>query len=128
LLIALDSAVSAGISATVFHSFRRGLTVNERPEELRERDVECEHDPCIADHGLDLAAMADDPRIAHQAFDVTLAEPRDRLDVPAVEGLSIPLALVQDRRPREAGLSALEVESSKSLRSSRSGTPHSSSW
>ena len=62
----------------------------------------------IAD--FDLPLVADDARVAEEALHVPGAEPRHGLRVEAGERLSVALALVQDRRPGEAGLRSLEDE------------------
>ena len=91
------------------------LAVDERPEQLAERHVERERRPGVPDHGLDLAAVADDAGVAEQPLDVAFAEAGDRLDVPAGERGAVALALVQDRRPGEPGLRALEVQQLEEL-------------
>ena len=48
------------------------------------------------------------PGIGEQPLDVVGAEARDGLHVEPGEGTPVALALAQDRRPREAGLSAFE--------------------
>ena len=110
LLIACDSAVWAGISATVRQAFTFGSPSTNDQSSSVERHVQRKRRPRVVDHGLDLAAVPDDPCVAEQPLDVALAEACDRVDVPAGERRSVTLALAQDRRPREAGLRALEVE------------------
>jgi hypothetical protein len=46
--------------------------------------------------------VADDPGVAEEALDVSLAEACDLLEVEAGERLPEVLALAQDRQPREA--------------------------
>ena len=93
--------------AKVVHA---GFAADERPEQLAERHVERERRACVSDRGLDLAAVADDAGVSEQPLDVALAEARDRLDLPARKSLPVALPLVQDRRPGEPGLRALEVQ------------------
>ena len=93
--------------AKVVHA---GVAADERPEQLAERQVERERRPRVSDRGLDLAAVANDAGVSEQPLDVALAEARDRLDVPAGKRLAVTLPLVQDRRPGEPGLRALEIE------------------
>ena len=62
----------------------------------------------IADRRFDLEPVADDAGIVHQARDVALAEARDAFGIEAGERLAIAFALVENRRPRQAGLRALE--------------------
>jgi hypothetical protein len=64
----------------------------------------------FATAGLELQPVAHDGPVAEQALNVARLEPRHPLNVEARERAAVALALVQDRRPREPGLSALEHE------------------
>jgi hypothetical protein len=84
-----------------------------RPDELVQRRSvlpESERTAGVRDRGLDLAAMADDSRVAEQALHVALAEAGDALGVEVRERRSEVVALAQDRQPGQAGLEALEAE------------------
>src|SRR5919198_2680653 len=64
----------------------------------------------IRNRGLDLAAMAHDPRVTEQALDVAIAETRHGVRVEARERAAKVLPLAEDGQPREARLEALEAE------------------
>src|SRR4051812_33145575 len=82
------------------------------PEELVQRHVVAERErrARVRDRGLDLAAVADDRRVAEETLHVALAEPRDALRIEAFEGGAEPVALAQDRDPRQTRLEPLEAE------------------
>jgi hypothetical protein len=52
--------------------------------------------------------VPDDPGIGHEAFDVGRAVGGDRLGVEATERSTVPVALAEDRRPRQSRLRPLE--------------------
>ena len=86
---------------------------DERPQvvhEGRPRVVQGERRPRVADRRGDLRPVADDARVGEEPRDVRVAERRDGGDVEPRERLPVALALAQDRRPRQAGLGALEDE------------------
>src|SRR6266705_3276376 len=64
----------------------------------------------VADGGLDLEAIAHDPRVAEQPFDVAGAKARHLDRVEPGEGAAIVLPLVEDRGPGQPGLRALEYQ------------------
>src|SRR5206468_12080279 len=64
----------------------------------------------VVDRRFDLAAMADDPRVAEQPLDVAGAEAGDSRGVEAGERAPEGVALVEDRDPAEPGLEAFEAE------------------
>jgi hypothetical protein len=64
----------------------------------------------VGDGGLDLAAVAHDPRVAEETLDVGGTEAGDHLGVEAGEHLAEGVALAQDGEPRQAGLEALEAQ------------------
>ena len=67
-----------------------------------------EHGVGVRDGGLDLRAVADDPRIGEQALDVRSRKAGDCLRVEARERAAISLPLAQDRHPREPRLRSFE--------------------
>src|SRR5262245_60690724 len=85
------------------------LAVDEAPEVLAQA-LELEDAAGIVDGRLDLEPVADDAGIGEQALDLLVREAGDFRRVEAAERLAIALTLAQDRRPREAGLRALERE------------------
>ena len=95
---------------------RRGLVddrlaTDEGPEVFRkaaELVLHREHAARVGDRGLDLEPVADDSRELHQPLDRALVEARDALGVEIRERFAIARPLVQDRRPGEARLRALE--------------------
>ncbi len=72
LLIARDSAVSAGMSPSFRHRLTIGLAVDEAPQVVVEA-LELEHALCVVDRRFDLEPVPDDRGIRKQALDVTLA-------------------------------------------------------
>ncbi len=62
----------------------------------------------IAPGGIELEAIADDPRIEHQVIDFRVAHLRHALYVEAVQHLAISLALAQHGDPRKPGLEPFE--------------------
>ncbi len=60
--------------------------------------------------GLDLAAVADDARVAEQPLDVARAHPRHAVEVEAVERVAERFALAQDREPGEPRLEPFEAD------------------
>src|SRR5712692_7781317 len=66
--------------------------------------------PRIADRGIDLQAIADDPAIAQQAGDVFGTEAGDAIDVPSGERRAEGGTLLQDGQPGQPGLVDLEHE------------------
>src|SRR5262249_31823621 len=92
---------------------RRRPIATELPDELLERVAgvaEGDRRVRVRDRRLDLAAVADDPRIAEEPLDVALAEPCDRVRIEAGEGGPEVLPLPQDRQPRKPGLETLEAQ------------------
>src|SRR5262245_43500971 len=87
------------------------LAADEGPQVLRkaaELFLHGEHTARVADGGLDLEAVADDPRELHQPLDGSLVEARDALRVELRKRLAVAGALVQDRGPGQTRLRALE--------------------
>ena len=75
------------------------------PEEARQGTLgfdETKGTGGIVEGGLDLAAMADNGLVLHQALDIGGAPLGDARDVKAGEGPTEALALAQDGEPREA--------------------------
>jgi len=64
----------------------------------------------VADRRLDLAAVADDPRVCQEPLHVGLTEIGDRVGIEPRERPAERLALAQDRRPRQPRLERLEAE------------------
>jgi hypothetical protein len=79
------------------------------PEHLVERLVEGERGTRVLDRGLDLAAVADDARVAEEALDVGLGHGGDLLGVEAVEHLAERRSAAEDRDPGQARLEPLEA-------------------
>ena len=77
-------------------------------DERRPVALERQDRPGVVDRRLDLRAVAHDPGVEHQPVDVVGAEGRHRLRLEPRERRPVPVALPQDRRPREARLGALE--------------------
>src|SRR4029453_16453722 len=89
------------------------LPIPVLPHELVERRSSLAQRDCgagVGNRGLDLAAVPDDPRVAEQPLDVTLAEARDPFGIEAREGMPERLALAEDSDPREPRLKSLEAE------------------
>src|SRR4029453_19111067 len=86
-----------------------GLATDEAPHELTEAPG-LEHGLGVGDRRLDLEPVADDARVTHEPVDVARPELRHLLRVEAGERAAGAVAFVQDRRPREACLGALEDE------------------
>ena len=82
----------------------------------------------VRDHRLDLATVTDDPCVAEQTFDVTLAVTSDLVGIEVREGLAEVSRLRRIGVPREARLEALEAEPLEDVALVRTGRPHSSSW
>ena len=72
--------------------------------------LDCQEGACVADGGLEFAAMADQPGVLHEGVDFLRIEARDFLGVEPCKGFAVVLALTQDRQPREAGLRTFEDE------------------
>jgi hypothetical protein len=83
-----------------------------RPDELvqRLRLAQRNRRTGVRDRGLDLAPVADDPRVREQALDVSLSELRHPVGREPSEGRPERLALPQDRQPGEARLEPLEAQ------------------
>src|SRR5581483_8260922 len=83
-----------------------------RPEELVQRRRVAQRDRrlCVRNRRLDLAAVTDDPGVFEEPVDVALAVAGDAVGFEAGECRAKPLALAQDRQPREPRLKALETE------------------
>ena len=64
----------------------------------------------VVDHGLDLAAVADDRGVIEQAGYVILSEAGHPGVVEAGEGAAKGIPLAQDGQPRKTGLEALEAQ------------------
>src|SRR5262249_28359692 len=88
------------------------LLGRERPEELVERHVVAQRNgrARVRDRGFDLAAMADDRRVAEQPLDVAFSERGHTFRLEALERGAERFALAEDRQPAEARLKALEAE------------------
>ena len=96
------------------------------PESLgADRVVLLEPRACIRDRGLDLEPVAHDPRILKQLLRV---QARHARRVEPGERLPVPLALVQDRRPRQTGLRALEDQQLEQVTRIAGRDSHSWSW
>ena len=105
--MASDAAVVAGTSPMPVQWFCTG-TPSTNDHRKRGRVVELEPGPGVADRRADLGPVAHDARIGEAAGDVVVVERGDPHRVEAGEAAGVALALVQDRRPRQAGLGALE--------------------
>jgi hypothetical protein len=86
-----------------------GLAADERPEQLVEA-AGGDRRLRVRDRRLDLQPVADDARVGEQPLDVAWAESGDCLDGETGERAPVTGPLVQDRRPRQPGLGALEDE------------------
>ena len=62
----------------------------------------------VADRGIDLQPIANDPRVREQSRHVAIAELRDARGIEFLEGDPIGVALAQDRVPAQSGLCAFE--------------------
>jgi hypothetical protein len=84
-----------------------------RPDELLQR-LAClaqrDSGAGVRNRRLDLAPVADNPRVTEEPLDVGLTEGRDSIDLEACERRPESLALAQDRQSGEPGLEALEAE------------------
>ena len=107
---ALDSSETVGTSE--WSSGPRRVGGLEAPDEVDEAALVAQGDggPGVGDGRLDLAAVADDAGVAEQPLDVGVGVGRDDVGVEVGEGGAEVRALAQDRRPRQAGLEALEAD------------------
>src|SRR5690606_11017743 len=64
----------------------------------------------VLDRRLDLPPVPHDPRVGEQPLDVPRPEPRDPVDVEALERFAESRPLPKDRQPGQPGLEALEAE------------------
>jgi hypothetical protein len=69
----------------------------------------------ILDRGRNLQSVAHDPGIAEQPFHIARAVMRDLLRAKTVERFAIVLSFLENRRPAEPGLRALEDQKFKQL-------------
>ena len=84
---------------------------SERPELIGEAGAgvtQYQARPGVVDRRPDLRPVADDARIRQQPRHIVVPERGDRLDIEPGERGAIPLALAQDRRPRQPGLGAFK--------------------
>ncbi len=81
--------------------------IHKRPEEGH-RILQRQPRLGIAPGGIELEAVADDPRIEHQFIDFCVAHLRHALYVEAEQHLAIPLAFTQHGDPRKPGLEPFE--------------------
>ena len=105
LLIARDSSVSDGIWPRPATRLTMGAppTNDHRwSTRRRARRLERERGARAVDGGGDLRPVADDPGIGEQARDVRVVERRDGCRLEPRERLPVPVALAQDRVPRQA--------------------------
>jgi len=90
------------------------IAVNDEMTRMRTRwaevlaDGECRLG--VGGSGLDLRPVADDPGVVQEPIDVTGFESSDRVRIEFLERLPVPLALAEDRDPRQPGLGALQRE------------------
>ena len=82
---------------------------DERPEPLG-RCVQRQPGLGVAPCGVELEAVADDAGVEHAFLDLGIAHLRQALRVEAEQHLTVALALLQHRDPRQPGLKALEQE------------------
>lgn len=84
----------------------RGAEAIERPVLAPHREQRAR----VADRRADLTGVTYDSGIAEQAPHVPRGEARDLHGIEPRERAAVPVALVEDRLPREAGLCAFEDE------------------
>lgn len=65
---------------------------------------------CIVDGSLDLAAVADDPRILEETIDISLREASDPIEIELVKHSAEVLPLGEDGAPAQSGLKTLEAQ------------------
>lgn len=82
---------------------------DERPEPLR-RLVQRQPGPGVAPRGVELEAVADDAGVEHALLDLGIGHLRQALRVEAEQHLTVALALLQHRDPRQPGLKAFEQQ------------------
>lgn len=82
---------------------------DERPEPLR-RLVQRQPCPGVAPRGVELEAVADDAGVEHALLDLGIGHLRQALRVEAEQHLTVALALLQHRDPRQPGLKAFEQQ------------------
>ena len=90
-----------------------GRAADEAPEEVGERGafaLELQEPLGAGDGPLDLGAVPDDARVAHQPLDPRRGVARDPGRLEAVEGAPEVVALAQDGDPGEARLEAVEEQ------------------
>ena len=102
----VESAVCAGNALPVPRDHLR--FVNDQQSAPKSSPESCISQKIPAMVASILALAPDDPRIVHEAINVTLGEARDQFGVEACERLSECLALSQHDDPRQAGLKALQ--------------------
>ncbi len=84
-----------------------GHPVDKGPEQ-RHRVFQRQPDLGIAPRGMQFQAIADDPGIEHQLFDVGVAHGRDFVHIEAEQHLPVVLAFLQDGDPGQPGLEPFE--------------------
>ena len=128
LLIACDRSVSAGTALIAVHVVLDDCPIDESPQ-VRDRIVEFEPGPGVADRRVDLRPVAHDALVGEQALDIALVERCHDLGIEAPVCGPIGVELAQDRRPRQARLCTFENRGTRTApAASCSGTPHTSSW
>jgi hypothetical protein len=69
--------------------------------------------PRVGHSRLDLEPVSHDSRISEQSFDALLRKTRNLFYIEISKGLAVPLTLVEDRRPAQTRLGALEHQEFK---------------
>ena len=90
-------------------AFTHRPSVHERPEQAGEV-VDGQHRAGVADGGVDLGPIADDPRIGQQSFAIRIGVRGDAFGIEAVERVAVALSLAEDGDPGQPCLGALEAQ------------------
>lgn len=93
--------------AAILEMIDHRAVIHKRPEEGH-RILQRQPGLGVAPGGVELEAVADDPRIEHQFIDFRVAHLRHALYVEAEQHLAISLALAQHGDPRQPGLEPFE--------------------
>lgn len=96
-----------GDFAAILEMIDHRAVIHKRPEEGH-RIFQRQPRLGVTSSGIELEAVADDPRIEHQLIDFRVAHLRHTLYIKAEQHLAISLALAQHGDPRKPGLEPFE--------------------
>ena len=108
-----DNATEAGEVETGWGGGRMSRPLLVAPSEGRQRApavLQFHGSAGVVDGGFDLASVPDDPRVPEQSLHVAVVEPRDPIEIEALEGCAEILAFDENRAPTQARLEALQAQ------------------